>query len=120
MVNDPLCLLLADERTQFGETCFRHLLQTAEISEQSSLQLFTDTGNRSQFRLEITHRPAFAMIGNSETVRFVANHLYQMQHRGMMVNANWLFAALHKQQLFALGQRSCWQCLKPQLAQRSC
>jgi hypothetical protein len=52
-------------------------------------------------------------------MRFVADHLYEVEHGRMAVEPDGLRPPLYKQKLFAFGYRGRGQRLKPKLVKRA-
>ena len=69
------------KRREFVDARFRDLMNRSEVTQQAGLPLFTHAGNCRKLRGEVAQLAALAMVGHRVTMRLVANHLNQTQHR---------------------------------------
>ena len=86
--------LSSNERRQFRNGGLGDSVDRAEVAQQAGLSFLSHSGNRGQLGSEVAQLAALAMISDSVTMRFVANHLNQAKNRRMRIEIDgFVFAA---------------------------
>src|SRR5574338_654141 len=82
---DCLRLLRIHYRLQSGCIRIPHRLQRSEMLEQARASCVSDSGNIEQFAMPVANLAPLPVIGDRESVSFIAHLLDQVQRRRVSV-----------------------------------